>query len=144
MKYKIFVSFINLTFFFMLWSLLICKGYKKKNKKIFPYFCMKDPSYLESLRQDSKQVASLLENCIDSSIRQFACKKCNKYWWRRVPARKEVSAFQTRKIGKKIYILSPQLNLYVFLSTFFFVFFGMKLYILLVTNKLWPSSVAKK
>ncbi|KAI8777659.1 UPF0515 protein C19orf66 isoform X1 [Biomphalaria glabrata] len=61
-------------------------------------FLQSDPSYLESLRQDSKQVASLLENCIDSSIRQFACKKCNKYWWRRVPARKEVSKCNNCKV----------------------------------------------
>ncbi|XP_059174304.1 shiftless antiviral inhibitor of ribosomal frameshifting protein homolog [Physella acuta] len=58
----------------------------------------KDPDYIRELRRDGQRVASLLENGLDATVRQFACRACNKSWWKKVPARKEVSKCNRCKV----------------------------------------------
>ena len=46
---------------------------------------------VEALRRDSTYIHSALTQGVEASIRLFSCQGCDSYWWRKVPARKEVS-----------------------------------------------------
>ena len=45
---------------------------------------------MEDLRTDSENLASILINGFESSVRMFGCGKCTRSWWKKVPVRKEV------------------------------------------------------
>lgn len=62
----------------------------ENNEDVYKYL-HETPEYLQGLRTDSQNLASILENGFESSIRMFGCGSCVRAWWQRVPVRKEVS-----------------------------------------------------
>ncbi|KAK7496914.1 hypothetical protein BaRGS_00011894 [Batillaria attramentaria] len=46
---------------------------------------------LRALQRDSENVHQALSHGVETCIRQFACGPCDRYWWRKVPERKQVS-----------------------------------------------------
>ncbi|GFR71180.1 repressor of yield of DENV protein homolog [Elysia marginata] len=61
-------------------------------------FLQKTPQYVQDLRTDSQNLASILENGFEASTRMFGCGRCVKSWWRKVPLRKEVSKCHVCKV----------------------------------------------
>ncbi|GFR71164.1 repressor of yield of DENV protein homolog [Elysia marginata] len=55
------------------------------------HYLESDPSHVQNLNDEAERLADDLNRGVDNLMRQFACKDCLKSWWRRVPARKQVS-----------------------------------------------------
>ncbi|XP_025077994.1 repressor of yield of DENV protein homolog [Pomacea canaliculata] len=53
---------------------------------------------LHALRQDAEHVQRSLVEGVTHTIRLFACGGCDRFWWRKVPARKEVSKCRVCKV----------------------------------------------
>ncbi|CAL1528720.1 unnamed protein product [Lymnaea stagnalis] len=65
----------------------------REDPGVVSQFLKKNKSYIQTLQQDSQNLCRCLEEGIniESSKRQFACRKCERSWWKVVPIRKEVS-----------------------------------------------------
>lgn len=51
----------------------------------------RNEALVAALQRDSEYVQMALSQGLEASVRLFACQTCDSYWWRKVPARKEVS-----------------------------------------------------
>ena len=65
-------------------------GDKVQDDTIYKRLTLSSQALVHSLRSDSAYVHSALTQGLEASIRLFACQGCDNYWWRKVPARKEV------------------------------------------------------
>ncbi|KAL8570804.1 hypothetical protein ACOMHN_006954 [Nucella lapillus] len=58
----------------------------------------RNEALVDSLRRDTEYVNAALQQGLAATKRLFACGPCDKYWWRKVPARKEVSKCKSCKV----------------------------------------------
>ena len=65
-------------------------GDKVQDDTINKRLILSSQALVDSLRSDSAYVHSALTQGLEASVRLFACQGCDNYWWRKVPARKEV------------------------------------------------------
>lgn len=58
----------------------------------------RNKALVDTLRRESEYVNAALQEGLEATIRLFACEPCDRYWWRKVPARKEVSKCRICKV----------------------------------------------
>ena len=86
-------------------------GDKVQDDTICKRLTLSSQALVDSLRSDSAYVHSALTQGLEASIRLFACQGCDNYWWRKMPARKEVG----RLLG--VHGGCPWIYIYIYIGT---------------------------